>query len=130
MGIFSSWLYRIATNCAKKELRKRRHSVEVSLEKELTEEGASLEQVAADDSMRPDYDARQTELKESIYKIVSSLDRKYGEVLLLCDVEGLSYEEAASVIGCNQITVGTRLRRARKMLYDTLKKRGFNIEGV
>jgi len=129
MGIFSSWLYRIATNCAKKELRKRRHSVEVSLEKHLgqEEEGGNLEDLIADDRMRPDYDARQAELKETIYRIISSLEKKYGEVLLLCDVEGLSYEETATALGCNPITVGTRLRRARKMFYETLKKKGFNI---
>lgn len=127
-GIFSSWLYKIATNCAKKELRKGEHRKEVPIEHDLPDgEKVDITELVADDKSRPDYDARQNELKESVYRIMSKMDSKYKEVIMLCDVEGLEYSQAAKVLKCNPITVGTRLRRARKILYDILKKHGFRF---
>ena len=127
-GKFSSWLYKIATNFAKKELRKRSHRKEISLDESVDEEGrASLGELIEDDKMRPDYTARQAELKEEVYKVVSRLDKKYKDVLLLCDVEGLPHEEVAKILKSNAITIGTRLRRARKQLHDILEKRGYKL---
>ena len=40
---------------------------------------------------------------------------------------GLGYEEAARILKCNPITIGTRLRRARNMLYDILAKYGYTL---
>jgi len=128
MGKFSSWLYMIATNCAKKELNRRKQRGEVSLNAPI-EEGndLSLEDLLVDEKNRPDFQARQAELKEFVYRAISELDDKYKDVLLLCDVEGMSYEEAAKSLRSNPITVGTRLRRARKMLYDILKRYGYDF---
>ena len=128
-GIFSSWLYRIATNCAKKELRRRNQRKEVSLEEPVADESDNLNLggIAADENTRPDNEASRKELKYYIYKVVRRLDKKYKDVLLLCVVEGMEYEEAAKILKCNPVTVGTRLRRARKILYDILKKHGFQF---
>ena len=52
----------------------------------------------------------------------AELEKKYKEVLLLCDVEGLKYREAAKVLKCNPITIGTRLKHARDILSGKLKK--------
>lgn len=128
MGKFSSWLYMIATNCAKKELRRRKQRGEVSLDA-LVHEGSelSLEDMLIDEKNRPDFQARQAELKKFVYKAISELEDRYKDVLLLCDVEGLSYEEVAKSLKSNPITIGTRLRRARKMLYDILRKYGYDF---
>jgi len=129
LGIFSSWLYKIATNCAKKELRKKERKFEVSMDDPIgdDEDSATLADLVADDRQRPDYSAREAELKEEIYGILMEMDEKYKEVLLLCDVEGLTYDEAAQVLNTNSVTVGTRLKRARSELAEVLKKRGFKI---
>lgn len=128
MGKFSSWLYRIATNCAKKELQRRARRREVSLDKPVDKEGeVSLSDLIADERARPDYSVREKELKEFVYKVISKLDKKYKEALLLCDVEGLSYEEAGKILKSNPITVGTRVRRARIMLYKMLRKLGYDL---
>ena len=128
-GVFSSWLYMIATDCARNELRRRRSRKEISLEEPVPGdvELLTLGDTMADEKARPDYAARQKELKEAIYRVVAKLDKKYKDVLLLCDVEGLSYEETAKALNCNQITVGTRLKRARKILYDILSKYGYQF---
>lgn len=130
MGKFSSWLYRIATNCAKNEFRKRQYKTEISLDQSIDDEeknAASLAEKITDDKNRPDDNMEKAELKEFVRRVILKLDKKYSEVLLLCDIEGLSYEEAAAVLKTNHITVGTRLRRARKMLYDILREGGHDF---
>ena len=124
MGMLSSWLYRIATNCAKKSLRKMRQAKEVSLEEPLLDGDGSIKlgDLIVDANKRPDSIQREKELKEFVYKAISKLDAKYKDVLILCDIEGLSYEEASRILNSNPVTIGTRLRRARKMLFDILKK--------
>ena len=128
MGKFSSWLYKIATNCAKKELQRRTQRGEISLERSIDEHGEiSLKDMIADERHRPDYSARAKELREFIYRTISKLSKKYKDVLMLCDVEGLSYEEVAKILKCNPVTVGTRVRRARIMLYKVLKRYGYEF---
>jgi RNA polymerase sigma-70 factor, ECF subfamily len=128
-GQFSSWLYRIATNCAKRELENKSRDKEVSPEEPLVD-GAKdfdLREIVSDETKRPDCEARGRELKEFIYSVVGRLEKKYKDVLLLCVVEGLEYKEAARILKCHPITIGTRLRRGRKMLYDILKKNGYEL---
>jgi RNA polymerase sigma-70 factor (ECF subfamily) len=128
-GLFSSWLYKIATNCAKKELgRKKRQSSEVSIETPATEDGnVTIGEMISDERSRPDYNLREEEFKDLIYKIVGNMEEKYKEVLLLCDVEGLTYDEAAKALHSNHVTIGTRLKRARKILHDLLLKHGYKV---
>ena len=128
MGKLSSWLYKIATNCAKKEMRKNIRRREVSIEKPVDGEGSvNLQNFIADERSRPDYRARQAELKNLVYKAMTKLGEKYKKALLLCDVEGLAYGEAAKVLKSNPITIGTRVRRARIMLYNVLRKYGYQF---
>ncbi|MFH1593521.1 MAG: sigma-70 family RNA polymerase sigma factor [Candidatus Omnitrophota bacterium] len=128
IGKFSSWLYMIATNCAKKELERKKRRQEVSLERPLEkEEKISLRELISDERERPDYSAREKELKELVYKAMDKLDKKYKDALLLCDIEGLPYDEVAKILKTNPITVGTRVRRARVMLYNILRKYGYDF---
>ena len=129
MGKFSAWLYMIATNCAKKELQKQTRLKEVSLDRPfITEENIALKDLISDERLRPDYNARQAELQEFVYKVIAAMDKKYKDVLLLCDVEGLSYGDAARALRCNVITVGTRVRRARTLLYKALNRYGYKFK--
>ena len=122
-GKFSSWLYAIATNSAKKELRKTIHLKEVSLEEPLNcEKAVTLGDLIEDNKNRPDYLAVVADLKEFIYSLLSKLNKKYREVLLLCDMQEMSYDEAAKVLKCSPITIGTRVRRGRRKFYKLLKK--------
>ena len=127
-GMFLSWLYKIATNIAKRELQNKRYRAEVPLEKPVSEDGQmSLQGIIADERNRPDYAAREAEFKEFIYRVLSKLDKKYKDVLLLCDVEGLSYDEAAKTLNVTPTAVGTRLGRARDMFYEILEKYGYKF---
>lgn len=123
IGTFSSWLYTIATNKAKRELRKKMHYKEVSMDKPIGSDSAiTLGELIMDNKNRPDFIAKAADLKEFIYKLLSELDEKYKKALLLCDFQGLSYEEAAEILKSNPVTIGTRVRRGRKKLYKILKK--------
>lgn len=122
-GKFSSWLYAIARNKAKREIENRSKHKIVSLDAAVYQEGAvALVDLIEDNRQRPDYRARVKELEEAVYDVLDKLDEKYREALILCDMEGLSYIEAAKIVNTNPITIGTRVRRARKMFYDQLKR--------
>jgi len=127
-GLFLSWLYKIATNCAKKELRKNLNVIEISMEKTSErDDEQSLSDKIGDERSRPDYNARQAELKEFVEKALSRLKSKYKDVLLLCDVEGLSYEEAAKTLNVTIKVVSMRLMRSRRMLFGILRKHGYVV---
>ena len=63
---------------------------------------------------------QQAELRGALKCAMNSLARKYGEVLILRDVEHLSIEETARVLGLTPGNVKTRLRRARLQMRDAL----------
>lgn len=120
---FSSWLFTIATNLAKTELARRKRSMEVSLEEPIDKEsGLALEDLLSSGAARPDERLILEDLKDFIYKILAKLDEKYREVILLYDIEEMSYLEIARILKCNPITVGTRLKRARRQFYELLKE--------
>lgn len=122
-GLFLHWLYRISTNEAKNQLKANSRKKEVSIDAPAKFDARkTLADIMPDERSRPDDIVATKELKEIYYKIVGSFDKKYKDVLLLCDVEGLSNVDAAKVLGMNPLTVGTRLSRARKILHDIMKK--------
>jgi DNA-directed RNA polymerase specialized sigma24 family protein len=65
-------------------------------------------------SEQPDEVAETREAQEAIEQAISELPTKFREAFLLCEVEGMSYEDAAAVMGCPVKTVSTRLFRARQ----------------
>jgi RNA polymerase sigma-70 factor (ECF subfamily) len=63
---------------------------------------------------RPDQIAETREANTAIETAIQQLPAKFKEAFLLCEVEGMSYEDAAVVLGCPVKTVSTRLFRARQ----------------
>jgi RNA polymerase sigma-70 factor (ECF subfamily) len=66
----------------------------------------------------------QSELLEYLHKAVLALPESYREVVVLCDLEEMSYPAAAEVLQCSTGTVASRLHRARTMLRTKLKGQG------
>jgi RNA polymerase sigma-70 factor, ECF subfamily len=116
---FGSWFYRVVANAAYQRLRKRRgRSADVSLDTVLPvfdQHGRHAEPVA-DWSMSIDDPARQMELRMLLEAAIEELPADYGTVILLRDVEGLSYQEIAEAVGLRVVNVKTRLHRARLFL--------------
>ena len=76
----------------------------------------SLDEIAAQELAAPREELSNGVDAALLRKAISSLPLKYREVIVLCDLEGESYEEAALVLQCPVGTVRSRLHRARRLL--------------
>ena len=113
----STWIYRIAVNLCKNRVKylKRRHS-EAQDEYEAMAERSALTTgsgVTSGDVHRPDHLAEGHQLERVVQQCIVELDPDFREVLILRDVEDLTYEELCEVTGLPDGTVKSRLHRAR-----------------
>ncbi len=112
---FSTWIYTIASNLAKNELRNRSRSPLVALEPGRSAEGEDGRPVEfEDESSRPDDLYERRNLRLLVDQAVARLSRHHREVFVLRELEGKSYEEIAEIVHCNLGTVKSRLNRARQ----------------
>ena len=118
----STWLYRIAVNHCKNRLKQRgrhRDFEGPSLDEghgSVDDDGVSEARAIPDWSMAPEAILEQKELRAQIHKAVEVLPSDYRTVLILREVEDLSYTEIAEVLGLSMEAVKTRLSRARGMV--------------
>jgi RNA polymerase sigma-70 factor (ECF subfamily) len=120
---FSSWVYRVAANTALMRLRAQRRHPEISTEElpiGYLDRLGPLPPVGENWSKRPDEQLQSDELRRHIQAAVDALPELYRTVFLIRDVEGLSTEETAEVLGISIPTVKTRLHRARIALRDAI----------
>ena len=121
---FSTWLFTIAGNLAKSELRRRKRWRLFSLHRdEESDTGLDL----PDESFRPDRMAESSMADGLIQQAISSLPENYRQVILLRDVEGLSYQEISDVVRCPVGTVKSRVNRARLKLQQKLRNEGRDV---
>ena len=113
-GSFKAWLLRIVTNACYDELRrrKRRPTTPLSPTDEYEEEIESPRWIA-DPSELPEDTAARAELSEAIQHCLNDLSPDFRTVVVLVDVQGMDYAEAAGIIGKPLGTVKSRLARAR-----------------
>ena len=112
---FSTWIYTIASNLAKNELRNRSRSPLVfyqSLRPPGEEDQRPLQ--FEDASSRPDRMYANRYLREMVDATVATLSAHHREVFVMRELEGRSYEEIARLTRCNLGTVKSRLNRARQ----------------
>ncbi len=115
-GKFSAWLFTIAVNLAKNEIRSRsRHRGTQSLEY-LQEISGDSELALVDKTRRPDRYTEQMELQKAVSEAVSELPEPYREAVVLRDLDGMSYEEISEILHVPGGTVRSRINRARHML--------------
>jgi RNA polymerase sigma-70 factor (ECF subfamily) len=117
---FSTWLYTIATNLAKTQLRKRKLHRLVTFGFRRTDE-SELFHESQDEYSQADRRAESSIKRNLIERALASLPVKYREVIVLRDIQELSYEEIAVVTRLNIGTVKSRINRARSQLKDMLK---------
>ena len=121
---FSTWIYRIALNTCKNRIK--------SLEHRYREQTRSLDNPGksgndnppmeiADDSPSPPEALESKERSMIIQKAIHSLPKAKKEMVLLRDMEGLSYEEIMNITGLNIGTVKSKIARARSDLREKLK---------
>ena len=118
---FSTWLIQITINEARLKLRKdRRHLYESVDEPQSGDEGDYFPKDYADWREIPFEALERKELREALKRAMAALAQKYREVLVLRDIQHLSIEETAQVLGISEGNVKTRLLRARLQMRDAL----------
>jgi len=111
---FSTWVYTIAGNLAKNELRNRSRNPLVLFQSLKTSWDADHRPLEwEDNTYRPDDLYRKRHLKETIDRAVAQLPDHHRVVFVLRELEGKTYEEIADITGVNLGTVKSRLNRAR-----------------
>jgi RNA polymerase sigma-70 factor, ECF subfamily len=111
---FSTWIYTIASNLAKNELRNRSRNPLVlfqTLQQKWDDEERPLQ--FEDHRSRPDDMYRRRYLREVVEVAITRLPEHHRQVFVLRELEGKPYEEIAEITGCNLGTVKSRLNRAR-----------------
>jgi RNA polymerase sigma-70 factor (ECF subfamily) len=121
---FSTYIYRIATNLAISELRRRKRWKLVSLvaffaPTDGADEGTDLE--LPDQRPLPDSELVDDERRLIVRRAVASLPEKYRSALVLRDIEGLEYEQIAEILRLPLGTVKSRINRARNLLREKLR---------
>ena len=121
-GIFRAWLLRIVTNACYDDLRRRQRRPTISLEP-MDDSGEEVESPhwMADERNLPEDEVEKAELERAIVSCLNRLPLEFKAVVVLVDVQGLNYNEAALSMGKPVGTVKSRLARARLRMRDCLQ---------
>jgi RNA polymerase sigma-70 factor (ECF subfamily) len=115
---FDNWLYKIMSNLFVDDLRRRPKAHLQSLDQPLDLGGRSddIYLEIPDVGSNPERMIMSHELDENIQRALTSLPNDFRLTVILADIEGLSYEEISTAMGCSLGTVRSRLHRGRKLL--------------
>ena len=119
---FSTYIYRIATNLAISEIRKRKRRKVFSLTGLFQAEG-NEEKVfqPLDEKPLPEDDLINDEQREVIEKAIAALPEKYRTAIVLREVEGKTYDEVAEILGLGLGTTKSRISRGRGILREKIR---------
>lgn len=128
-----AWLFRIMKNCFINKYRKnKKEPVKVDYEDVQNFYDSIKDEVVDPNDL--EYKVYSNLLDDELMMALNSLQDDYKTVVILCDLEGLSYEEIAEFLECPIGTVRSRLHRGRKILQkkltDYAKSRGYQVESV
>lgn len=115
---FKAWLLRIVTNACYDQLRRKQRKPSESLDELL--EGSDHSALIADPAPSPEQQVLRQELEAAITAGIQAMPYDQRVILILADVQGLSYQEIAEVTGVSLGTVKSRLNRGRARLRDFL----------
>jgi RNA polymerase sigma-70 factor (ECF subfamily) len=119
---FSTYIYRIATNLAISELRKRKRRRLVSLTGffQSSDGGEPQEFNPPDERPLQDTELVDVERRNAVQRAIGTLPEKYRAPLILRDVDGRSYDEIAKILDTSEGTVKSRISRARGFLREKM----------
>ena len=121
---FTTWLHQIVVNLARNKHRwwkRRGRQAGVSLDSSVETTDGEVPMQIAGNIEPPDVQTVKAEFVELVNRRMNELPRKFREVLVLRNVENLSYEQIAEVLKCSVGTVKSRIARARETLRDLMK---------
>ncbi len=121
-----TWLFRIAINESRNRFRwwkRRRRDVTISLDVTIGESNTPLSETFSSDALNPEEKTLRGEREKILRDALNDLPEIFREAVVLCDIEGLSYEEIAQTLEVNIGTVKSRIARGR----DELRRK---LEGI
>jgi len=115
---FENWFFRILSNLFVDGLRRKPKQAPLSLDQPLGDPDGESDYLLEipDESADPQAQVLRNVMDERIQCALEKLPREFRTAVLLCDVEGMSYEEIARTMGTSIGTVRSRIHRGRKML--------------
>ncbi len=119
-----TWLFRIAINHSKNRFRwwkRRKREKTVSLDAPVGASETPLSETVSSDFSSPEENILQKEREKVLSRALNSLPEIFREAVILCDIEGLSYEEIAATLEINLGTVKSRIARGREELRKKLE---------
>jgi len=114
LGSLGTYLYGIARNLVRQRYKRAKLELNVALE-----QGASDSLTTTSD---PVDDIARAEDLRALRRAILRLPMRYREVIVLCELNDLPYEEAARIVGCPVGTIRSRLSRAKKMLIERCQR--------
>jgi RNA polymerase sigma-70 factor (ECF subfamily) len=123
-GTFEGWLHRITTNLFLDQARRRKR-IRMETTGDETAQWASPDQLAS-----PERAFEHGNLDSDVQAALDALPPEYRAAVVLCDIEGLSYEEIAVTLGIKLGTVRSRIHRGRAQLREALEHRRVEVTGV
>ncbi len=122
---FSTWLYRLTSNLCidflRKEKRRKAAVTTISLDDD-EEESPPIE--VPDHRFTPETEVERRELRAAMSRALKVMSEEHRQILILREVEGLSYTEIAELLNLEEGTVKSRIARARISLRNILQKDG------
>ena len=126
---FKTWMYHIASNLCKNELRNRGRRDRYRVDNVVDGDGNGgdseqidlIETAPADVAFQPEVALERKELHDAIQTAIAELPEQYRVPLVLRDLQGLSYDEISEVLELRSGTTKSRINRARLMLKDKLQ---------
>ena len=128
---FPGWLSTIVANTARNTLRDR-HTVNFSDMQREDQDGEAFEYSIADENMtaQPEMACTTKETQEMVQELIGSLSDEQRMCVLMFHIEGYSIKDIATVLGCSENTVKSRLNYGRKNIKakaEELQKKGYKL---
>ena len=121
---FYTWLYQLATNLCRNKLRQWQRKGQFQTQSLHNPAGDGRQELInsiSDQTDGPDKILEKKDLEQCVQRAIDSLEDDHRMVVVLRDMQGLSYQEIAAILSCQEGTIKSRLHRARNELKERLK---------
>lgn len=120
---FSTWVYRLASNACIDHLRRKKRRQDISAPMPVDEEDDSPPDIP-DERFQPERELERQELRRAVTQGLEELSDEHRQILVMREINGLSYQEIADVLDLETGTVKSRIARARNSLRKILVESG------
>lgn len=120
---FSTWVYRLASNACIDHLRRKKRRQDISVPMPVDEEDDTAPEIP-DERFQPEQELERQELRRTVAAGLEQLSDEHRQVLVMREINGLSYQEIGDILDLEAGTVKSRIARARNSLRKILVKSG------